>query len=123
MRVISATGSVTTLAGSGSAGFANGTGAGASFNHPIALAMYTNGDIIVSDEYNYRIRKVTNPGGVVTTIAGSGVYGFNGDGIAANRMLGGAYGLAVDNNNDVIFEDGTGSGTPGGGGRLIRKLS
>ena len=114
---------VTTLAGSGSAAFADGTGTGASFNRPSALAMYANGDIIVCDNYNNRIRKVTNPGGVVTTIAGTGIYGFNGDGIANDTQIGTSYAIAVDNNNDVIFTDGTAWGTPGGGGRIIRRLS
>jgi DNA-binding beta-propeller fold protein YncE len=76
IRLVSPTGVVTTLAGSGSPAFADGTGAAASFYNPYGVAIIpSTGDIIVADSGNHRIRVVTYPGGVVTTLAGSGTVG------------------------------------------------
>ena len=74
IRKINTQGVMTTIAGSGSTAFADGTGIGASFNRPKGIAVDIIGNIYVADTYNYRIRKIT-PGGVVTTLAGS-QYGF-----------------------------------------------
>src|SRR5688500_10216547 len=63
-------GDVELVAGSYGHGFKDGTGIDAWFSHPTGLDIEANGDIIVSDFENHRIRKVT-PAGVVTTIAGS----------------------------------------------------
>lgn len=83
IRKITTAGVVSTLAGSGVATFADGTGDQASFNSPAGIAVASNGDVYVSDNANNRIRKIT-PAGVVTTFAGSGtpVFG-DGTGIAA----------------------------------------
>lgn len=70
---------VTTLAGSGSSGFADGTGAAAQFATPIGIAIHpSTGDLYVADSGNHRIRRVTQAG-VVTTFAGTGVQGFADD--------------------------------------------
>ena len=94
IRKITAAGVVTTLAGSGSAGSANGTGTAASFNYPFGVAVDGNGTVYVADSYNHLIRKIT-AAGVVTTLAGSGSTGSaNGTGTAASFNY--PFGVAVD---------------------------
>lgn len=65
---------VATLAGSGSFGFANGTGESAVLAYPAALAADTSGNLFFTDQSTSRIRKVTTAG-VVTTLAGNGSPG------------------------------------------------
>jgi len=69
---------VTTLAGSGTGGFAEGTGSSAAFNNPLGVACDGDGNVYVADTGNRRVRRVS-PTGQVVTIAGTGVDG-SGDG-------------------------------------------
>jgi len=69
IRKVTLAGVVTTLAGSGVAGYADGTGAAAVFNGPLGVAVDPSGNIVVADAANYVIRSIT-PAGVTTTIAG-----------------------------------------------------
>ena len=76
-RISTANGWTTTLAGSGSGAFRDGTGAAASFNRPRGVALSTDGlTLYVADERNARIRQIVISSGVVSTLAGSGVVGF-----------------------------------------------
>jgi serine/threonine-protein kinase len=105
IRLVTPAGVVTTLAGSGTGAFANGTGAGASFYLPAGVAVTSTGDIVVADQANNRIRLVT-PGGVVTTLAGSGAGEFaNGTGVAAS--FSNPVGVAVTPTGDVVVGDQT----------------
>ncbi|MDE3236302.1 MAG: VCBS repeat-containing protein [Bacteroidota bacterium] len=112
---VSAPGSVavvTTIAGSGTATFADGTGSSASFYNPIDVALDANGNMYVADIYNQRIRKIT-PAGVVTTLAG-GNYGFV-DGTGTGASFAYPYGVAVDGNGNVYVADN--------GNNCIRKIT
>jgi hypothetical protein len=108
LRKITPAGVVTTLAGSaGIAGSADGTGAAASFNHPIGLATDSAGNVYVVDSHNSTIRKVT-PFGVVTTLAGSpGVTGnTNGTGTAASFNFANHFaGIAIDSTGNIYVAD------------------
>ncbi len=64
IRKITSGGVVTTLAGTGSSGSANGTGTAASFNYPTGVAVDGSGNVYVGDYFNHLIRKITS-GGVV----------------------------------------------------------
>ncbi|MBI5609615.1 MAG: TLD domain-containing protein, partial [Deltaproteobacteria bacterium] len=76
---------VTTIAGSGSAGYADGVATSATFKSPRALAIDAAGAIFVFDTGNVRIRKIV--GGVVSTVAGSGAVGKQ-DGAATSASFG-----------------------------------
>ncbi|MDB5146205.1 MAG: wapA 1, partial [Mucilaginibacter sp.] len=102
IRKISPSAVVTALAGSGSAGFINGTGAGASFSNPIGLATDTSGNVYVADEFNNAIRKVT-PSGVVTTLAGGTPGTADGTGTAA--QFNHPTGVVVDASGNVYVTD------------------
>lgn len=103
IRKVTPGGVVTTIAGSGAIGSADGTGTAAQFNKPDHIAIGPDGNLYVADTYNNRIRKVT-PGGVVTTIAGSGVASYaDGTGTAAQFNL--PYGLNVDSLGNLFIAD------------------
>ena len=71
-----ATGTVTTLAGSGEDGDADGAGAAAEFDYPRGLALSADGAMLfVADYYNHKIRQVDVATGTVTTLADSGEEG------------------------------------------------
>jgi sugar lactone lactonase YvrE len=100
IRLVTPAGVVTTLAGSGTGQFAEGTGTGASFNNPTGVAVTSSGDIVVADVSNQRIRMIT-PSGVVTTLAGQTTAG-TADGTGAAASFTNPYGVAVIPSSDVI---------------------
>jgi streptogramin lyase len=113
IRKITPDGVVSTLAGSGATGSANGTGKSASFNSPFGIAIDAAGNVYVADSGNNLIRKIT-PDGVVSTFAGSGVKGAgNGTGAAASFNT--PAGLAVDAAGNIYVSDENNN--------LIRKIS
>ena len=94
---------VSTLAGSGTAGLTNGTGTGAAFNSPSGTAVDAQGNVYVTDSFNHLIRKIT-PAGVVTTFVGSGALGFNG-GTATTAQFYSPNGIATDAAGNVYISD------------------
>ena len=104
IRKISVAGEVTTLAGSGSAGSADGAGASARFHTPRAVATDSAGNVYVADKSNHTIRKIT-PSGAVTTLAGVCGSGGHADGPGNTAHFKDPMGVAVDSKGNVIVAD------------------
>ncbi|WP_323755789.1 putative Ig domain-containing protein [Roseivirga sp.] len=102
IRKISPSGVVTTLAGSFGSG-ADGIGTSALFNNPAGLAVDSEGNVYVSDDQNYSIRKIT-PEGVVTTLAGSGNRGSS-NGTGTEAEFDNPRGLAVGPDGNIYLAD------------------
>jgi sugar lactone lactonase YvrE len=103
IRKISPAGAVSTLAGNGEQGFADGTGAAAKFSVPFGVAVDSAGNVYVADTGNNRIRKIS-PVGVVSTLAGSGEYGYA-DGSLSAAKFATPRGVAVESAGNIYVAD------------------
>ena len=110
IRRVGPDGIITAFAGKGVRGF-NGDGGlaiNANLNGPSRLAISPDGSLYFSDSGNYRIGRVGTDG-IITTVAGTGVAGFSGDGgLAINANLNGFYGstgLAISPDGSLYFTD------------------
>jgi hypothetical protein len=105
IRVISAAGAVTTLAGTvGTSGSADGTGTAAKFNNPAGIA--TDGtNLFIADSSNHVIRKVVISSGVVTTFAGTAGTVGSADGTGTAAKFNTPTGLTMDNAGNLYVSD------------------
>ncbi len=103
IRKITPAGVVSIIAGSGSGGFTNGTGWGASFDNPWGIAVDTSGHLFVSETINSDLRKIT-PAGVVSTLAGSRANGFL-DGTGTGAQFNQPRGVAIDASGNLFVAD------------------
>ncbi len=116
IRKITPGGIVTTIAGTGAAGAANGSALSATFNSPLSIAVDANKNIFVTEKNNYDIRKIATDG-TVTTVAGTGQPGSSdGTGTAAGFNF--PVGIVADASGNLYVTD-NGYGTiriitPGG---------
>ena len=130
VRKVTTGGTISTYAGTGTAGYSGDTGAAtaAKLSGPVAVTFDSSDNLYIADNSNNRIRKVTS-GGTISTFAGTGTAGYSGDGAAAtSAKLDAPYGVVADSagvvyisdtNNDVIRKVTTGgviSTVAGGGG-------
>jgi poly(3-hydroxybutyrate) depolymerase/sugar lactone lactonase YvrE len=107
VRRVGPDGIIQTVAGTGVAGSAGdgGAAAQAQLNTPWGLALDSQGNLFISDSGNHRVRKLT-PDGTITTVAGTGSRGFNGDGGAAiEAQLNQPLGVAVDSQGTLFVVD------------------
>jgi sugar lactone lactonase YvrE len=106
IRKIYTSGIITTVGGNGTAGYSGdgGVATSAQLNHPEGIFVDDTGNIFIADTYNHRIRKI-NPAGTITTVAGNGIAGFNGDSINATMSrLNFPSGILADNGNLFITD-------------------
>jgi uncharacterized protein (TIGR03437 family) len=132
IRQVSRTGIVSTVAGNGIAGYSGdgGLAVNASLSAETGLALDPSGNLYIADAHNMRVRMVT-PNGIISTVAGTGVQGFSGDGgpatsatlnVPASVMFSNGNLYIADSSNQRIRKvssNGTittvaGSGGPGG---------
>ena len=92
-------------AGSGFSGD-NGPATAAQLDTPNGVAIAPDGDLIIADSHNQRIRRVDRPTGVMTTIAGSGETGYDGDEQpAVQAALNTPSAVAAAPNGDIYIAD------------------
>jgi hypothetical protein len=104
VRKVSRGGTITTFAGGGSALGDGGTATSALLRFPIGVAVDDQGNVYIADADDHKVRKVS--GGTITTFAGTGKYGYSGDGgPATSARLNGPTGVAVDGQRNVYISD------------------
>jgi sugar lactone lactonase YvrE len=107
VRKVSTNGIITTVAGGAGVGHGGdgGPATAAQLNEPSGLALDTSGNLYIADAANYRVRRVS-PTGTITTVAGNGSSGYNGDNIPATAAeLGWPAGVAMDASGNLYIAD------------------
>src|SRR5262245_59721503 len=103
-----ALGRIETFVGTGAKGYAGDGGPAlrALCNEPFMCAFDTKGNLYVSEAANHCVRRIDKATGVITTVAGTGVAGYSGDGGPATRAtLNQPYSLQIDANGDIYIVD------------------
>ncbi|WP_329394580.1 RICIN domain-containing protein [Streptomyces melanogenes] len=107
VRKITTDGKISTIAGTGTAGFDgdDGPAVSAQLSHPRGVEVGRAGDLYIADAGNHRVRRVAADG-KISTIAGTGTKGFSGDdGPATAAQLDRPFGVAVDSTGTLYIPD------------------
>ncbi len=112
IRKVTLAGVVTTIAGSGSAGFQDGNALSALFQTPQSVAIDGAGSIYVGDNGNFRIRRIDTNGGVFT-LAGDGNPGYH-EGTGSGIQFFGMEGMDItpDKRSLIVADGNQGSDAP-----------
>jgi sugar lactone lactonase YvrE len=107
VRRVGTDGFITTIAGTGNIGY-NGDNipaTTANLYYPIGLAVDAANNLYIADENNNRIRKV-DTSGIITTVAGNGVWGYNGENLpATSANLRFPQGVALDSQGNLYIAE------------------
>jgi sugar lactone lactonase YvrE len=107
-KIEAITGTISTVAGTGTAGYSGDGGAAtaAMLHRPTGVCVDSAGNLFIADQDNHRVRKVTAATGTIATVAGTGVAGYSGDGGAATAArLNKPTGVFVDASNNLFIAD------------------
>lgn len=107
-RVDARTGVIATVAGMGYQGFSGdgGLATEAKLNSPGGVAVDLQGNILIADTFNHRIRIVDHRTGIISTLVGSGIQGLAGnDGLAVRAQLSEPTGLSIDQAGNLLIAD------------------
>jgi sugar lactone lactonase YvrE len=107
VRRVDTNGVITTVAGNGVGAYTGDGGAAtnASLDDPSGVAIDGSGNILIADLNNSRIRRV-DANGIITTVAGNGLFGFSGDGGAATHAeLDSPSDVAIDGSGNLFIAD------------------
>ena len=107
-EVAAATGTISTVAGNGTAGYTGdrGPATSAQLNGPFGVFVDRAGDIYIADSGNNAIREVVAATGLIKTVAGTGIWGYSGDGgLATGAQLMDPTALFVDGSGNVFIAD------------------
>ena len=102
-----APGSIQTIAGAGSASFSGdgGPAKSATLNVAVDVSADLAGNLFIADQFNHRIRKIA-PNGIISTVAGTGVLGYSGDGgPAVNAQINTPTGVFADGAGNLYIAD------------------
>jgi hypothetical protein len=106
VRKVDRRGVIATVVGTGVAGYSGdgGPAAQAQVNGPHHLLVLPDGDILLADTLNNRVRRIDHRSGIITTLAGTGDHGYAGDGGPATQaQFGGIYCLALSPKGDRLY--------------------
>ncbi|MCB8978638.1 MAG: hypothetical protein H6657_14555 [Ardenticatenaceae bacterium] len=101
-------GNITTIAGDGTANYSGDGGSAelSQLQYPHSVALDSAGNLYISDKFNHRIRKVDSLTGIITTVAGTGVPGYSGDGgQATTSQINRPHGIFVDALDNLYITD------------------
>ncbi|NYF91012.1 Ig-like domain repeat protein [Tunturiibacter empetritectus] len=108
VRKVALDGTISTIAGNGTSGFAGdgGPASAAVLDSPAATAIDAAGNIYIADAGNNRVRKVNAVTGEIDTVVGSNQESFSGDGgPATGAGMYGPYGMALDGSGNLYVSD------------------
>jgi gliding motility-associated-like protein len=117
VRKVNSAGIISVFAGTGVSGYSGdgGPANAAQLGIPNGLCIDNLGNIYITDDNKNVVRKV-DPSGIISTVAGTGVFGYSGDdGSAINAKLFAPGGICTDNNGNIYFAEF--------GNQVIRKVN
>jgi trimeric autotransporter adhesin len=107
IRKVNSSGIISTIAGTGVAGYSGdgGQALSAQLNRPYGIVVDSTGNVYFSDTYNSVVRRISTTG-IINTVAGNGTSGYSGDGMNGTlAQLYRPYGLAIDNTGSLYIAD------------------